>query len=473
MDILNYFRIYILTRVLYKFQKSRNFLKIIAWKGNFATFLKKYFLLVIMVKSENEMKRKSNNNWIFVALFFLFIIVSIWGIPYIAEEIKRQKTEQYISLHIAAENNSTKVAKILIENDADVNEKNANGDTPLHIAAENNSTRVAKILIENGADVNATNFVDQTPLHYAAQLNSTKVAKILIENGADVNAEDADMYIKPLYAAAANNSTKVAEILIENGADVNDVDRLNWMGYTPLHHAVKLGNAELAGILIASGADLNAKDANGYTPFGSAEEPQEMADPPGSPSEPEPDPISESEKRAWETYVNATEAEAQAWEASKNIAWEVSKNNLRHLVVRYIGQRAEYFRQFSERNSVEEFKTVAATYDKATALFALSRETEAWETFINAIEMDAQAWEAVIYGYNPKALLIRELANYLQEKSYFFSSNAETYDPEVTDRSGYPRFFMRSGFERASRLFRTAASEFDLAAAEAELDMAP
>ena len=46
------------------------------------------------------------------------------------------------------------VAKVLIQNGADVSSKKTNW-TALHIAAEKGHVDVAKVLIENGADVNA------------------------------------------------------------------------------------------------------------------------------------------------------------------------------------------------------------------------------------------------------------------------------------------------------------------------------
>ena len=44
---------------------------------------------------------------------------------------------------------------------------------------------IAKMLIQNGADVNAVNKNDFTPLHLAVKDDEIDVAKILIENGAN------------------------------------------------------------------------------------------------------------------------------------------------------------------------------------------------------------------------------------------------------------------------------------------------
>ena len=51
--------------------------------------------------------------------------------------------------------NAAEIAKVLIDNGAEVNAKSDRGDTPLHWAAEKNAAEIAKVLIANGAEVNA------------------------------------------------------------------------------------------------------------------------------------------------------------------------------------------------------------------------------------------------------------------------------------------------------------------------------
>ena len=111
---------------------------------------------------------------------------------------------------------SMSMAKLLIENRADVNLTDNQGQTPLHYAAANDYIAMAKLLtnfsknillklikgyhwiksckiqplIENGADVNLTDNQGQTPLHYAAANGHIAMAQLLIENGANVNLTD-------------------------------------------------------------------------------------------------------------------------------------------------------------------------------------------------------------------------------------------------------------------------------------------
>ena len=80
------------------------------------------------------------------------------------------------------DNDNVEIAKLLIKNKTDMNERDKNGKTALHYV---NSVEMAKLLIENGADVNTRDEDGKTPLHY---VNNVEIAKLLIENGAEVNA---------------------------------------------------------------------------------------------------------------------------------------------------------------------------------------------------------------------------------------------------------------------------------------------
>ena len=60
--------------------------------------------------------------------------------------------------------------------------------TALHIAAKNGHVDVAKVLIQNGADVNAVQKDRWTVLDLAVKFGHIDFVKVLIQNGADVNA---------------------------------------------------------------------------------------------------------------------------------------------------------------------------------------------------------------------------------------------------------------------------------------------
>lgn len=49
---------------------------------------------------------------------------------------------------------------------------------------------LAKLLVENGANVNVKNSMGGTALIYAATFNKLEIAQLLLENGADKSVKD-------------------------------------------------------------------------------------------------------------------------------------------------------------------------------------------------------------------------------------------------------------------------------------------
>lgn len=66
-----------------------------------------------------------------------------------------------------------------------INQKNIGGASALHIAARRGNVEIAKILIENGADVNISDNEGWTPLMRAASSKNIDLVRLLMSNGAD------------------------------------------------------------------------------------------------------------------------------------------------------------------------------------------------------------------------------------------------------------------------------------------------
>ena len=154
-------------------------------------------------------------------------------------------------LYSAAARGNTDMVKFLIANGADVNAYGEVGNTPLH-AAKN--VGIAKILIDNGADIHADCDCG-TPLHTA---EDAEIAQLLIDHGADVNA-----YIYGMAPIHTAKSAEIVQLLIDNGANVNVKGDY---GFTPLHDA-SYRDKDIVQVLLDHGADVNAKDNAGRTPL--------------------------------------------------------------------------------------------------------------------------------------------------------------------------------------------------------------
>ena len=87
-----------------------------------------------------------------------------------------------------AEQGYKDLANFLLENGADINVRDKDGNTALMLAIINENTEIATFLIENGADVNAKTDSGETVLMVAAR--NYEDAIFFIESGADINSND-------------------------------------------------------------------------------------------------------------------------------------------------------------------------------------------------------------------------------------------------------------------------------------------
>lgn len=93
------------------------------------------------------------------------------------------------SLMSAAANNDVEGVRFFSKSGAAfVNQKNLGGATALHIAAREKNLEVAKILVENGADVNAIDNEGWTPLMRASLAADAAFVSYLLEKNADAGA---------------------------------------------------------------------------------------------------------------------------------------------------------------------------------------------------------------------------------------------------------------------------------------------
>ncbi len=135
-------------------------------------------------------------------------------------------------LHLAVENGHAESARLLVDAGANLNSKDGNGCAPLHLAAQGklidvldgearddviiiseDLPEIARLLIDNGADINAKGRFGATPLHEAASRGHEETTRLLISRGANVNAKDSNRE-RPLDVA----KYPTGDILIYAGA---------------------------------------------------------------------------------------------------------------------------------------------------------------------------------------------------------------------------------------------------------------
>uniref|UniRef100_A0A670Z7T3 Ankyrin 1 n=1 Tax=Pseudonaja textilis TaxID=8673 RepID=A0A670Z7T3_PSETE len=175
------------------------------------------------------------------------------------------------ALHIAARNDDTRTAAVLLQNDPNADVLSKTGFTPLHIAAHYENLNVAQLLLNRGASVNFTPQNGITPLHIASRRGNIIMVRLLLDRGANIEVRTKDELtplhcngLSPIHMASQGDHLDCVRLLLQYNADIDDItlDHL-----TPLHVAAHCGHHRVAKILLEKGAKPNARALNGFTPL--------------------------------------------------------------------------------------------------------------------------------------------------------------------------------------------------------------
>ncbi|OXU29932.1 hypothetical protein TSAR_011135 [Trichomalopsis sarcophagae] len=124
---------------------------------------------------------------------------------------------------------------------------------------------MAKLLVENGADVNQcgliTHFYDhrKSLLSWAVYCRNKRAVKLLLKHGAKVNDFDC-LGAGALYFAISRQEVKIARLLLDNGANINCKDD---QGNSMLHIAVGTGLPDMIKLFIKFSADVSVTNIYG------------------------------------------------------------------------------------------------------------------------------------------------------------------------------------------------------------------
>ena len=198
---------------------------------------------------------------------------------------------------------SYSIAKLLLEHKADVNTKgtmDGEEESPLWATINSGfaSLELLKLLVENGADVHERDSCKRTVLYPSLSFRDSKrnIAQIsfFLDQGVDINAQD-DFGNTMLFEACKTSDTEVLELLVSRGADLglkNDigdnclmgacescrrkctrwlvekqmnVNEQNQFGTTALMYAARSSNVEMLEYLLSVGANVEHRDEKGWS----------------------------------------------------------------------------------------------------------------------------------------------------------------------------------------------------------------
>jgi ankyrin repeat protein len=128
------------------------------------------------------------------------------------------------TIHIAARQGNDLILNMLIQQNADLNEKDSNGRTPLIYAVIEDRQTIVTSLLAHGARINEIDCDDRSALHWAVLHSREDILKIILEHkqeqGLDVDASDFSGWT-PMHMAVHANFALGVKMILDCGANIN------------------------------------------------------------------------------------------------------------------------------------------------------------------------------------------------------------------------------------------------------------
>ena len=161
----------------------------------------------------------------------------------------------YPPLWLAAYNGHIPCMEILIDSKVSPNDAiDSYENSPLHAAVSNGKRDAVAFLIEKGADVNKRNASGETPIVYTAARGDLQMLELLLDNKASTESQGLIM----LLGSLEKGHRQFAEFLLEKKiSSANDVGFLDETSQSVLSGAMHCGLIDAVQFLLEHGADAN------------------------------------------------------------------------------------------------------------------------------------------------------------------------------------------------------------------------
>lgn len=168
-------------------------------------------------------------------------------------------------LNSVFEGRSDAQLKQMVDNGANWNICNNNGNTVLHLAAEGGNCKALKYFGSIGAKINIINKYRETPFHFLSltRKNFEEMLCLLLCHGADINAKSKSGNTPILEATFKGKLEMELKQMVEKGADWK---MRNKNGKSVLHLAVEGGNWEAFKYFVSIGANVNITNKSAKMP---------------------------------------------------------------------------------------------------------------------------------------------------------------------------------------------------------------
>lgn len=186
-------------------------------------------------------------------------------------DIDERDSEGLPALCIAAVRNYVSITKLLLARGVNVDETSRCGCTALQHACMHANGSIVYALIKAGADLWTLDSKNRSCLHRAVIRNSLCCAKIIVRGAQsrgvelDLNQHETETGQTVLHTATEHGHSEMVDFLARLPGI--EIDALDMVQRTPLLNAARLGLLDTVKSLVDAGAKLNLVDAAGVTPI--------------------------------------------------------------------------------------------------------------------------------------------------------------------------------------------------------------
>lgn len=173
--------------------------------------------------------------------------------------------EKKTPLAWAFKKNNYESVEMLLRAGSDVNFKFSDypEETLLHRACRNSDVKMVELLLKYGANVDAKNASGETPLYLAAEAGNLEMVELLLKYKANTCIPNKTILTTPLMEAARNGHIEVVKSLLTS--DVKSIDAQNHNGCTALHIALRCGHLDIFRLLLEHKPSLHIVDNESST----------------------------------------------------------------------------------------------------------------------------------------------------------------------------------------------------------------
>ena len=162
-----------------------------------------------------------------LALLVLFILALALGLACeTGEEVTREDVEEALQEALGDDVDLEAIEEGVREAlDESQDTAPIGASTSLHAAALRADASEVQALLDEGADVNARNEDGQTPLHVAAERGEVAVLEALLDRGADIDLTDGNGATPLLLATFSESPVPVLQLLLDRDATPTAVQK--------------------------------------------------------------------------------------------------------------------------------------------------------------------------------------------------------------------------------------------------------